>query len=192
MEKFIEKIFNIKEMPTKIIFVIWLCAAFILFVPEQFLTRLNLTDFLQDYGKYIGIAFVISFVFLLVAFVSNIAKYINQKRTIKRIEYEIIETINSLDFHEKALLREFFINDKNTLQLPFDNDTVAGLVNKYILEQASDYGFTYIQGAYFSYSITKFARKNLTNEMVDIPRNITESDKKRIFNERPSWAKNRS
>lgn len=111
---------------------------------------------------------------------------------LNNVKSNILSAVQNLDFHEKALLREFFINGKSTLQLPIDNDTVVGLLNKYILYQASDTGFTYLHGAYFSYSITEFARKNLTNEMIDLPKNPTDADKKRILNERPTWAKERS
>ncbi|MCP9753251.1 super-infection exclusion protein B [Ferruginibacter sp. HRS2-29] len=66
MEKFLEKLFDIKKIPTKLLFVIWLSSGLILFVPQKFLTKLNLADFLKDYGKYIGIAFLVSSAFLLV------------------------------------------------------------------------------------------------------------------------------
>ncbi len=67
MEIFLLKLFDIKKIPAKLIFVIWLSASLILFVPEHFLTKLNLQDFLKDYGKYIGISFIISSGFLIVA-----------------------------------------------------------------------------------------------------------------------------
>ena len=104
----------------------------------------------------------------------------------------IIKDITRLDFHEKALLREFYINGKNTLQLPINNDTVVGLTNKRIIYQASSTGFTYIHGAYFPYSITEVAQKDLTFKMLDLPENPTEEDKRRIIEERPNWAKERS
>lgn len=192
MEKILEKLFDIKKIPTKLIFVLWLSASLILFVPEQFLTKLNLNDFLQEYGKYIGIIFIIGSGFLLVALMSSITRVISRKKMIREVESNILKTINYLDFHEKALLREFFINGKNTLQLPFDNDTVVGLINKHVQYQASDTGFTYVHGAYFPYSITEFARRNLTNEMIDFPQHPTEIEKQRILNDRPAWAKERS
>ena len=192
MEKILEKLFDIKKIPTKLIFVLWFSASLILFVPERFLTRLNLNDFLHDYGKFIGITFIICSGFLIVVLMSSIAKVANRRKMIKRIEKNILKAIRNLDFHEKALLREFFINGKNTLQLPFDNDTVVGLLNKHILYQASETGFTYTHGAYFPYSITEFAQNNMTNEMIDLPQNLTEAEKNRILNDRPAWAKERS
>lgn len=192
MEKFLLKLFDIKKIPTKLIFVVWLSASLILFVPEHFLTKLNLQDFLKDYGKYIGISFIISSGFLIVVIFNYVAGTIARKRFRKKIKKNILRDITNLDFHEKALLREFYINGKDTLQLPIDNDTVVGLANKHIIYQASSTGFTYVHGAYFPFSITEIAKDKLTGIMLDLPQNPTEDDKRRIIEARPNWAKERS
>lgn len=192
MEKFFERLFDIKRIPAKFLFVVCLSSALILFVPAKFLTKLNLQGFLTDYGKYIGICFIISLCFLIVTFITFLISFFSNRKYVKEVKKNILREITQLDFHEKALLREFFINGKQTLQLPIDNDTVVGLANKKIIYQASNTGFTYLHGAYFPYSITKFVEKNLTPEMVDLPKKLTEKNKERILNDRPSWAKEKS
>jgi hypothetical protein len=188
MEKILEKLFDIKKIPTKFIFVICLSSGLILFVPNNFLTKLNLTDFLKDYGKYIGIIFLISSAFLIVTLLNYIGSLIKRIQMTKRIANSIVNDIKCLNINEKALLREFYINDKQTLQMPLDNDTVVGLINKHIIYQASSTGFTYSHGAYFPYSMTDIALKNLTPEMIDIPKKLTEDAKRRISSQRPTWA----
>jgi|LauGreDrversion4_2_1035121.scaffolds.fasta_scaffold10435_1 hypothetical protein len=188
MEKILEKLFDIKKIPTKFLFVIWLSSGLILFVPNNFLIKLNLSDFLKDYGKYIGIIFLISSTFLMVTLLYYIGSLINRYRMTKKIKDSILNDIKCLNINEKALLREFYINDKQTLQMPLDNDTVVGLVNKHIIYQASSTGFTYSYGAYFPYTMTEIAFKNLTPEMIDIPKKITEDAKRRISSQRPTWA----
>jgi len=192
MEKILEKLFDINKIPTKLIIVIWLSSALILFVPQQFLTKLNLDGFLHDYGKFIGISFIVSSGFTLIALWTYVTRLISRRRLSKKIKESIIKDINYLDSHEKALLREFFINGKHTLQLPFDNDTVVGLVNKHIIYQASSTGFTYLHGAYFPYTISDIANKHLTYEILELPENPTEEDKQKILYSRPNWAKERS
>lgn len=192
MEKFFEKLFDIKKIPTKLIFVLWLSSSLILFVPDKLLAKLNIKGFLDDYGKYIGITFIISSAFLLVTSITFIARLIARRKLTKQIKKNILKDLQYLDVHEKALLREFSINGKHTLQLPMDNDTVVGLVNKHIIYQASNTGFTYLHGAYFPYSISEFALEKLTPQMIDLPENPTEEDKKRILNSRPTWARERS
>jgi len=192
MEKIIENLFDINKISTKFISVIWLSTGLILFFPEQFLFKLTLTEFIEVHGKYIGISFLICSSFLIVVFIQFLSKTFNRKRLNRHIRKGILTTISELDFHEKAVLREFFINDKNTLQLPIDNDTVVGLVSKRILYQVSKTGFTYIHGAYFPYSISDYVRENLKWEMIDLPQNPTDEDKERIINNRPYWAKEKS
>ncbi len=191
MEKLFEKLFDLKKIPTKLIFVIWICSCIILFAPEQTLVKLNLKDFLTDFGKYIGITFLVSTAFLIVSLVSYISGKIDRKKIKREIERDIIKELSRLGFHEKAVLREFYINNKDALQLPIDNDTVVGLQNKRIIYQVSSTGFTYLHGAYFTYSITEFAKANLTNEVLGFPENITEEDETRIMQERPEWAKDK-
>lgn len=191
MEKILEKLFDLKKIPTILFFVLWICSGVILFVSEQILVKLNLKDFLTEFGKYIGITFLISTAFLLISLISYIRDKILYRKLKKNIERDILLELSKLGFHEKILLREFFINQKDALQLPMDNDTVVGLQNKRILYQVSSTGFTYIHGAYFTYSITEFAKRHLTTDLIGLPHNMSEDDKRRIIQERPEWAKDK-
>ena len=128
MEKLFEKLFDINRIPTKFIFVLWVSSGIIIFVPQDFLLKLNLTDFNKEYGKYLGITFIISTALLVVTIFTTILQSINKKRNYKKIEEGILRELETLTIHEKALLSEFYIQNKSTLQLPFDNDTVAGLL----------------------------------------------------------------
>lgn len=192
MEKFLEKLFDLKKIPSKLILVLFLSSALILFVPEHTLSKLNLKDFLADFGKFIGIIFIISSAFLLVILITYLSKQINLRKAKSDVRRIILKEINNLGFHERALLREFYINGKDTLQLPMDNDTVVGLQRKHILYQVSGTGFTYIHGAYFTYAITDFAKEHMTHEMIDLPKNPTEQDIKTLGINRPTWAKEKS
>ncbi len=192
MEKIIEKLFDIKKIPVKFFFVIWICSLLLLFLPAKIVEKLKLDEFIAEYGKYVGLAFIFCSAFLIVTLVSFLTKRGKSKRYIKSIEETILKSINNLDSHEKALLREFVINGKSALQLPFDNDTVQGLVNKHVIYQISDTGFAYRDGMFFSYSITGFADDHLTNNMLDIPSDISDADRDRILNSRPVWAMERA
>jgi Super-infection exclusion protein B len=191
MEKILLALFDLKRIPTKLILVFWLSCVLILFAPEKFLNRLNINDFMRANGKYIGVCFVLSSAFLVVVFISFLSKSIGKRKMVEKRKKEITRDLNSLDNHEKALLREFYIHGKDTLQLPMDNETVVGLANKGIIYQASSTGFTYVHGAYFPYSITEFASKNLNAQKIDLPENPTEGEKSKILNARPNWAKER-
>lgn len=192
MEKFLQALFDFNKIPTKLILVIWVCCSLILFIPEQFLAKLNLTEFLKDYGKFIGVTFLLTSGFTFIVIWTSIVSGIRGRKLSKKIRQRVKEHLKSLDFHEKALLREFWIHGKYTLQLPFDNDTVVGLANKRIIYQASNTGFQYYHGAYFPYTISDFVLQNLTYQMIDMPENPTDQEQKRILGQRPDWAKERA
>ena len=188
MDKLLEKIFDINKFPAKIVFVICLCCAVILFVPAEFLTRLSLTGFLADYGKYIGIVFIISSSLLMLAFINYVLKVINWKVSSRRFKKRALEELQYLNMHERALLREFYIQDKFAIQIPILDETMIGLVNKGIIYPASNVGPVDLRGPVLSYSLMNFIRERLTNEMLGLPLNPTEQEKRQFIRTRPSWA----
>ncbi len=192
IENFLESLFDLRRIPGRFLLVVCLCSASILFIPDKFLLKLNLTEFIVDYGKFIGITFLISFVFVLIAVIGAVKKNISKHIMIHKTKKAILRAIENLDYHEKALLREFAINGKSAIQLPINDGTVVGLVNKHILYRASNVGGAYLGEACFPFSITEFAEERLTTEMLDIPNNPTEEDRKRILQDRPTWAKQQS
>lgn len=192
MEKLFEKLFEIKKIQTKFIFVVWASSIIILFSPEKLISKLKLQGFIDSYGKFVGISFIICTAFLLIVSISELAKWINRRRWEKKMQKKILTNLAKLDPHEKSLIREFFINNSDTLQFPIDNPTVVGLTNKSIIYQASSTGFTYVHGAYFPYSITTFARENIRNDTIDWPSEMSKESQKTIMNSRPDWARENS
>ncbi len=188
MEKFFERLFDIKRIPTKFIFVIWFSSALLLFLPKKALDNLKVSDFIQEFGKFIGISFIVSSAFLLVVLGNYLYKALMHKRISRKLKDQILKELNSLDFHEKSLVREFYINGKFTLQMPMDDETVIGLSNKSIIYQASNTGFVYLHGPVFTYTLSNFVRENLTNEMIDLPAQASDDQKRWLLKNRPGWA----
>jgi len=189
MEKILENLFDLKKIPIRVIFALWLCTCVILFVPEEIILRLNLNDFLSEYGKFTGITFLVSssilFVSLIVYFFKIIYRLINRIKT----KNSIREELNDLNLHEKAVIREFYINSKEVLQLPINDETVAGLFRKRIIYRVSEVGITNFFGIFYNFALSDFAKNEITNRLIGLPEQITEEDKNRILNERPHWAK---
>ncbi|RXK86866.1 super-infection exclusion protein B [Filimonas effusa] len=192
MDKLLEKLFDLKRIPSKLLLIFCIISAFVLFAPKGFIERLYLNDFKKQYGLYIGITFLGSLSFLIAALFTYLGKRYTQQKNIEKVKKRILNTIRHLDFHEKALLREFYINNKRTLQLPMDNDTVSGLVNNNIIYQVSATGFQYVHGIYYSFSITEYANEHLSFDLIDLPANPTKSEKSIILAQRPTWAIERS
>ena len=191
MEKFFLKLFDLKKIPTKFIFVVWLSCCIILFVPEKFLSKLNLTEFLVEFGKYLGIVFVICSGFLLVVLFAFIFDTVHRKRFRKRLRKQIIESLNELDRYEQSILREFILVGKYTLPLPFNDESVISLTSKGILFQHSNSNFGSPFDLRLFYSISEFAKENLKPEMIRLPdkEDFTKEEEKWLIDNRPSWNK---
>ena len=54
-----EKIIAILKLPFRFIFTIAFILGLVLFLPESLITQLQLTEFKTEYGKIIGIVFLI-------------------------------------------------------------------------------------------------------------------------------------
>lgn len=189
MDNLLEKLLNINKIPTKLIFVICLCSAVILFVPPEFLTKLNLTEFVADYGKYIGIAFILTLFLMIIVSISYILKIVSREFQNRRINKKVINELLHLNTHELALLREFFIQDKFAIKIPIHDDTMIGLLNKGIIYQASNIGPVDGRCAISNYSLSDSVRDKLTNVMLGLTQKPIESEKRSIIEARPLWAK---
>jgi len=188
--EWISKLLDIKKVPTKIVFLFWFVSLLLLYLPSQTLQQLGLVEFKQEYGKYFGIVFLVTTSFLLIIIFTWLYKKIDDKIFINKYKKIIKDAINNLDIHEKAVLREFYIQGVNTLKVPIDNPTVSGLIDKRVLYQVGDYGQISLVGMLFSYAITETAKKHITNELLDLPRSKpTEEELNRIRDTRPEWIK---
>ncbi|WP_449398489.1 super-infection exclusion protein B [Chryseobacterium wanjuense] len=127
MENLIGKLFDWDKIPMKLIFLLFIISAILLFTPEQYIQHLKLESFISEYGKFIGITFITSIGFLLVSLISYVIRIIRDKITNRKVKKAVIKNLQRLTNHEIFVLREFFINGKSTLQLPFLNETVVSL-----------------------------------------------------------------
>ncbi len=193
MEKFIERLFNLKEIPAIMILGIGIVCGILLFVSPNFIEILKLKEFVTEYGKYIGITFIICVVFLIIALFKWLVSTIIRQAKIKAFKKSIIQNIYNLDDHEKAILREFYINGmRNAMELEFFDEAVKSLVAKGIIYQISTSGPVYVYGSFFAYSISKIAQKYLTNELIDLPRNPNQQQLHMLLSLRPAWAKEKT
>jgi hypothetical protein len=119
-----------------IICVVLLC------IPDHFVIVLKLEDFLNIYGNYIGIAAIASGMLLAILIIRRVFLYlrisIQTAKKEKTREKAIRNSINTLDNYEKAVLREFFIQKRNTVQVPEEDTAVVGLLKKGIISTVGD------------------------------------------------------
>jgi len=184
----IKSLFDINKIPPRIIILVGVISALLLFIPNDLLNQLSLKEFKIYFSKYIGIIFISSLAFIIIIVITWIIDYINDQRLQIKLKKLIKDSINSLDPQEKTVLREFYIQHQNTLKMPLDNSTVSGLINKRIIYQVGQYGKTSLIGMLFNFSITETARELLTYEILELPINKpTENEITKLRNKRPKW-----
>lgn len=195
----IDKIIAILKLPFKFIVGIAIFAGSLFILPRTFLERLKLDSFLDQFGTFIGIAFYAAIILIFVniaVFIINTGKRkISQKRKNKLLENKKAQVSNKissmLDPHEKAVLREFIIQGKNTIEIPIDHHVVTGLLNSGIIEIAGQYATRNILiGILTPVRLSQTAQKIIYSdlELIEIPnREPTESERQDILNRRPDF-----
>jgi len=190
--EWLAKVFEFLKLPTKIIAFFAFISGLLLFIPEKIVKTLRLTDFINEFGKYFGIAFLISSIYLLFIFIPYFikllsAKYKNHKAN-KSFINSIEETLNGLSYPEKCLLREFVLQNKNVIEAPIENTEVVSLLNKGIIQYASNNVRSFIFGHFACIQINEKAKKYFTNDTYGLPnKEPTEADRRKVIQERPDF-----
>ena len=188
MEKIIEKLFDLKKIPTKLFVLLSIISGTLLFIPKELLTNLHLEKFEEDYGKYFGIIFIISTGIIVLNFSIWVVKLILSKLLNRKYNKQILKSINKLDPHEKAVLREFYIQNKNSLDLPYDDSTVRNLINKRLLIVVSQMGQMNIGGMLFPMKLNEIIVSHIDESILGTSHLTSEMDKKNfILKNRPNW-----
>jgi Na+-transporting methylmalonyl-CoA/oxaloacetate decarboxylase gamma subunit len=195
----IDKIITIIKLPLKFIVGIALFAGSLFILPRTFLERLKLDAFLDEFGTFIGIAFYAAFILILINIVTAIIGAIKRrfstkrnKEIVKEKKAKIENKIRSmLDPHEKAVLREYIIQEKNTIEIPVDHHVVVGLLNSGVLQIVGKYATGNILiGLLTPVRLSDTAQNLIYSDptIIDIPdREPTESEKKDILSKRPDF-----
>lgn len=192
MSEWLSKIFAVIKSPQLAAW-LFLVSAALLFMPNTWHDILKLQTFTEEYGLYFGVVWIISGFALIVRGLSWLGSSIWRFTQAQKTKRKIDRALTSLDQHEKALLREFFIRGNNTLNLPIQEPVVNGLISKEVLVLVGGIGDNYIlTGILMPTVIAEYALKNLTGGHLDIPQltegqGLTEDQKRTITNSRPDF-----
>jgi hypothetical protein len=182
------KLFDVHKIPFKILIWVSVVTAILLFSPDVFLDQLRLTEFITEYGSITSLVFIASFSLVLINSVIYLTGLIRKSSANKRWEKNLEESLWVLDDSEKAVLREFIIQQKNTIMLPIDNPTVVSLINKGIVYRAANTGRASLVGMLFPCTMREEVDKSLTPSMIDFPTDEpTQDEITFIRNTRPNF-----
>lgn len=186
----ITKIIEALKLPTKFIFCIFAVSLALIILPQPILVNFHLNDFATKYGLYIGIVAISSGVLLVTESIIYLWNLVLKRQRSKKAKKSALDRLKRLDPAEKSVLREFFLQGQNTIQLPMDHPVVAGLLTSGILVLVGQQGRMSLAGMLFSMKISEYIRDQLTYEIIDLPTGApTERDLEFLRGNRPSFMK---
>jgi len=162
----------------------------LLLIPNDWIVVLRLEDFMNDYGKFIGIGFIGSVALLISTALKRTLEWLQKARKEASMKKAVRSSLDTLDNYEKAVLREFYVQRKHTIELPVENPTVAGLLQKGIISVVGEYSENVFGvGRLFPFSLSSFASAVMNPQLVDFPTGeLTREQHYEIQQSRPSFA----
>ena len=189
MTNFIKQFSNQKSVT---IIMAWIClTGLITFIlPTSLSNYAGLALLLKQYSPYIwGLVFISgSFLLtqLIILLFNKLAIQIESRNKLQSRS----NMIKSLDFEEKAVLREFVIQKKNVLALPLTEPAVTNLLSAGVLEPAFETQEIKGRTRLIKLSIAIGARQKLTHRVLGLPLGeLTDAQAKVLKSARPSYAR---
>ncbi len=137
----------------------------LMLAPSSVLETLKVKSFVDHYSDYIALTFLLTTAILVIELISYLWSKFALWRSSRASTKEIRKTMNNLDRKELAVLREFVIQEQNTLTMPIDHEVVAGLMSKGVLV----YGGRVGNGFYFPVQISEVVKEMVTTQFVGLP-----------------------
>lgn len=187
MNEIFKAIFDVNKIPTKIFFVIFLVGTFVFYAPSNLVPiKFNNNSDLKIYAYII---YLISSGIFIINCITGFSNYIKRYLIKKEVKKELREVLYNLDTYEKAVLREFYLYNKNTLDLPYEDNIVKGLVSKRVLCFASQFGGSILLSGYNStFKINDYFKKIIdTQKDLELFNNPNQQQQQYILNNRPHW-----
>ena len=171
---FFKSFFDVTKLPTKIFLVISIVTGVFIFSGSEILKKLHLDKF-QTYEGFVGLAFLFSTVLVIVNLIIWIFNKLHFEFKLRKLKSEYKQILIELDPKEKAVLREFAIQGQNSIEMPYDNTVVSGLIDKGILRFNKQLGNSFIaNGTKVSMSMTKYISKIIKFEHLDLKEELSE------------------
>ncbi len=116
--------------------VLFFASCLLLFLPQKYLALIGVGNFVSTYRQWIGILFLVSFLFVL-GDIFNLAG----KLIVNIIDHnQSKKKLHNLTDEEKALLSQYIYTRTKTQKLSPMSGVVSGLVSANVIYQASRYG----------------------------------------------------
>lgn len=187
--EWLSKIVDIIKIPTKYFWIILIISLICLFLPDSWLNNFKLLELRNAYHLYISLAFIITFSIVTVESTLFIYKKIKSNCILKNYKKNLLNNLSRLDPQEQSVLREFFLQNQNTLRLPYDEPIVSGLIKKGILRIVGQLGEKSLAGVLLPIEINEVIKDYILPEQIHFPISnpLTKDDEEFLLNNRPDF-----
>ena len=187
MTEFVDILFRLDRLPAKITALVVVIVGTLMFAPDVWLSGLQLEAFREAYGLWFGIVFLVAAGLFTVQLLTYLVGWIQRRMRAAQLEVQTIEAVANLDPNECAVLREFTIQERNTVELLATDPAVMSLVRNGVILQIGSYGRASPVGPIFSYTISHIARPLLSESVLGFPPQATEAAVRQVHDMRPHF-----
>ena len=186
------KLLSFLKLPMRLIGFIAFFSGLLLFLPSSLIETLKLNEFIGLYGKFFGIAFLLSITYFLFLFLPATYSFFRERYKRKSVEKEFLrnidQTLQELTYPERCLLREFVLQNRHVIECPIEDPEVTSLMNKGILRVASKNVRSFVFGNYIFVEINSKARERFTIDTYGLSSmDPSKLDRAKITRERPDF-----
>lgn len=186
MTEWLGKLFDIGKLPSKVVALVAAVSGALLFVPDDLQEPLQTRSLVTHHGAWVGLAFVASAGLLSLNCVLWAGARVTRARRRWRFRARLLSESGRLDPAESAVLREFYLQQRDTLMLPVDEPSVAGLLNKGVLSTVGSMGRHTGAGVLWPVSIHEDLR-GIEPSRFGLPADPTQQDIDRVVSARPAF-----
>lgn len=187
--EWLTKIVDVLKSPKLSACVVIACAI-LLFIPETTALKPALLEFRQKYGAYVVVALALGSAGLAVEFLCWGVSRLAGRRLRLASEQHVLKRLLQLDLHEQLVMREFIIQERNTIKLPIEQAVVAGLLRAGLITLVQPLLQRCHAGQVGIFSLSPLVQDYLSPKLVGLPDGqITDEDRKRVFNDRPDFVR---
>jgi len=170
----ITSVVNLLKLPKKVIFLMAILSTIILFSSQSFIEQLSLYELKEKYKTMLGIIFLLTVTLsglnIFESFFNYIQSFWKRKKNKKlelvkkeKFKKEYQQKLANLDNDELVNIREFYILEKNTIEMVATDSAVKGLIKKgIILNIGNSWSSKLIQSVY-SFELSVWAKEYFDN-----------------------------
>ena len=126
------------ELPQRVLWAFVAIVGLTLWGPNRFVTGLGLQEFIDDYRKWIGVAFLVLLGIALPNAVESVRQQVSRWRRNRRWLREAKERLHDLTDGEKQVLSGYITDNTRTQNLDMTSGVTSGLVSESVIYQASN------------------------------------------------------